>query len=393
MKIGGIIAEYNPFHNGHRYQIERFKADHNITHLVVVMSGNFVQRGDVSIVDKFERSKMAICGGADLIIELPVAYALSTAERFAFCGIYLLESLGCVDSLSFGSSSNIEDLTMVAKLSEEVRNSNEVLKLMEDGLTFPNAMNKVIQKLYGNKFANVLNEPNNVLGLEYIRALIRLNSNIQPTTLSRKNVEHNSNMPLDGFASASYIRESILQGREFKNLIPTYSNDIFNHAVIHNMDSLNKIILYKLRTTSIEEVQSTFDVAHGLEHRILQASKVSTNLNDLLFNIKSKRYTLARIRRVILNLLLGITKDDISTMPPYARVLAMNTRGIEILSKAKKTSNIPIGTSLAKLEKLSSECKRFCTLESTSTDIYGLSGNVVVPCGVDYTHKVEILSN
>ena len=117
MKIGGIIAEYNPFHNGHRYQIEQFKLKHNITHLVVVMSGNFVQRGDVAIIDKFKRSKMAIQGGADLILELPVCYALSTAEYFALGGIYLLNSLGCVDTLSFGSSSDIDTLTKISKLS------------------------------------------------------------------------------------------------------------------------------------------------------------------------------------------------------------------------------------------------------------------------------------
>lgn len=388
MKIGGIIAEYNPFHNGHRYQIEQFKLKHNITHLVVVMSGNFVQRGDVAIIDKFKRSKMAIQGGADLILELPVCYALSTAEYFALGGIYLLNSLGCVDTLSFGSSSDIDTLTKISKLSNELRNSNEVLELMNNGLTFPNALAKVVSTL-NYDYSNVLGEPNNVLGLEYIRALNRLHSNIEPTTLVRKNVQHNSTAPLDNFASASYIRNEILKGANVSKLMPNY--DIITSNDIHSIESLERVILYKLRCTSIEELQSTFDVSHGLEHRILQATKKSTSLNDLLFNIKSKRYTLARIRRIVLNVLLGITKQDISTMPPYARILAMNTKGTEILSIAKKRASIPIGTSLAKLEKISTECKKFATLESKSTDIYELSSNKSISCGTDYTHKIELI--
>lgn len=388
MKIGGIIAEYNPFHNGHRYQIEQFKLKHNITHLVVVMSGNFVQRGDVAIIDKFKRSKMAIQGGADLILELPVCYALSTAEYFALGGIYLLNSLGCVDTLSFGSSSDIDTLTKISKLSNELRNSNEVLELMNNGLTFPNALAKVVSTL-NYDYSNVLGEPNNVLGLEYIRALNRLHSNIEPTTLVRKNVQHNSTAPLDNFASASYIRNEILKGANVSKLMPNY--DIITSNDIHSIESLERVILYKLRCTSIEELQSTFDVSHGLEHRILQATKKSTSLNDLLFNIKSKRYTLARIRRIVLNVLLGITKQDISTMPPYARILAMNTKGTEILSIAKKRASIPIGTSLAKLEKISTECKKVATLESKSTDIYELSSNKSISCGTDYTHKIELI--
>lgn len=393
MKIGGIIAEYNPFHNGHRYQIEKFKQDYNITHLIVVMSGNFVQRGDIAIVDKFKRSQMAIKGGADLIIELPVTYALSTAEFFALGAIYILNSLGCVDKLSFGSSSDINTLIQISKLTESIRNSNEVLNLLENGISFPSAISKVTNNLYGDVYSSILSEPNNVLGLEYIRALKRLNSKIEPTTLTRKNVQHHSNTPIDNFASASYIRNLILNGERFYDYVPKYTNDIINQNETSRIENLEKIILYKLRTSNVDDIQSIFDVSHGLEYRILQASRKSTNLNDILFNIKSKRYTLARIRRIILNLVLGITKQDLSIMPPYARILAMNNKGIEILSMAKKMSNIPIGTSLAKLEKLSIDCKRFATVESISTDIYNLSKNVILPCGLDYTHKIEIISS
>lgn len=387
MKIGGIIAEYNPFHNGHRYQIEQFKKQHDITHLVVVMSGNFVQRGDVAIIDKFKRSNMAVHCGADLVIELPVSYAISTAEYFALGGVYILNSLGCVDSLSFGSSSNIDTLKKVAELLETVRNSNEVLNLMKSGITFPNAVQRVFSNLYGNELSNVLNEPNNVLGLEYIRALNRLNSNIKPTTLTRKNVQHHSNIPVDNFASASYIRESILKGEDYSKYVPMGVYDILKNSQYSSLDDLEKIILYKLRTSTINDIQSIFDVSHGLEYRILESSKKATSLNDLLFSIKSKRYTLARIRRIILNLVLGITKQDISILPPYARILAMNKKGTEILSKAKNASSIPFGTSLAKLEKISEESKRFAILESTSTDIYNLSSKEVLPCGLDYTNK------
>lgn len=392
MKIGGIIAEYNPFHNGHRYQIEQFKLQHNITHLVVVMSGNFVQRGDIAIVDKFKRSNMAVQCGADLVIELPVLYAISTAEYFALGGVYILDSLGCVDSISFGSSSNIDTLKEIARLLETVRNSSEVLTLMENGITFPNAVQRVFSNLYGYELSSALSEPNNVLGLEYIRALNRLHSTIEPTTLTRKNVQHHSNIPVDNFASASYIRKSILNGGDYSKYVPMCVYDILKTSQYSSLDNLEKIILYKLRTSTINDIQSIFDVSHGLEYRILESSKKAITLNDLLFSIKSKRYTLARIRRIILNLVLGITKQDISIMPPYARILAMNRNGTEILSKAKKTSKIPFGTSLAKLERISKDAKRFATLESISTDIYNLSSKEVLPCGLDYTNRLNIIS-
>jgi predicted nucleotidyltransferase len=390
MKVGGIIAEYNPFHNGHSYQIENFRQQHDITHLVVVMSGNFVQRGDIAIVDKFKRSKMAILGGADLVIELPVAYALSTAESFAWGGIYLLNSLGCVDSLSFGSSSDINTLLEVSTILEELRNSQAVLELIKNGNTFPNAVSKVLRSTYGDRFSNVLDEPNNVLGIEYIRALKSLNSNIKPTTLTRKNVLHHDTAPIDNFASASAVRKLILNATDYRPYVPESSYSILSECPHADLTNLEKVILYRLRTATLKDIQSLSDVAQGLEYRILQAVKTSTTLEELLLNIKSKRYTLARIRRIILNLTLGITKYDISTMPPYARVLAMNHKGVEILSKAKRSANIPIGTSLAKLEKLSPECKRFATLESTSTDIFNLASSQVSPCALDYTHKIEI---
>lgn len=379
MKIGGIIAEYNPFHNGHKYQIEQFRKQYDITHVVVVMSGNFVQRGDISIIDKFKRSKIAIENGADLIVELPVSYALSSAELFATGGVSILNNLGCVDMISFGSTSNIETLKKVAILSEDIRNSNELLDLLKSGMTFPMALSKLMEE-----YSNILAEPNNILGLEYIRALNRLNSNIEPSTIIRKNVQHNSNVAIDNFASASYIRELIYKNQDFNKYVPFWNDDFS----IASLKSLERVILYKLRTSNVDDIRNTFDVSQGLEYKILQSSRKATSLDSLLFEIKSKRYTLSRIRRIILNLILGISKYDTSINPPYARVLAMNQNGIEILSKAKKVSKIPIDTSLAKLQKISSECNRFATLESNSTDIYNLCFDQIYPCGTDFTAKI-----
>jgi predicted nucleotidyltransferase len=379
MKIGGIIAEYNPYHNGHQYQVESFKREHDITHVVAVMSGNFVQRGDVAIVDKFTRSQMAIRNGVDLVIELPVSYALSSAERFAEGGVYLLNALNCIEKLSFGSSSTVETLQTVARRSEEVRTSHEMLKLLESGVTFPMALSKLM-----GEYSTVLDDPNNVLGIEYIRALERLNSTIEPTTLTRKNVQHHSAVPVDNFASASYVRELIHAQGDFIKYLPMWDSS----ASVAKLENLERAILYKLRTSTIEEISGVYDVSHGLEYRILQAGQKSTNLDGLLFGIKSKRYTLSRVRRIVLSLLLGITKDDVSMIPPYARVLAMNSKGIEILSHIKGRANIPIDTSLARIKKLSPQCERFATLESHSTDIYNLSFDVPLPCNMDYTQKV-----
>lgn len=378
MKVGGVIAEYNPFHNGHKYQIEQFKREHDVTHIVVVMSGNFVQRGDVAITDKFTRSRVAIQCGADLIVELPVSYALSSAENFAKGGIATLDALNCIDTLSFGSTSDIDTLKEVSKLSEGVRNSPELKSMLKSGITFPVALSKLM-----GEYSNILIDPNNVLGVEYIRTLNALNSSIKPTTLKRKDVQHDSSTPIGNFASASYIRESIYTRQEFKKYVPMWDDD----TPIANLKNLEKVILYRLRTSTIEDIRPIFDVSQGLEYKVLKSSKSSNSLEELYFNIKSKRYTLSRVRRIVLNLLLGISKTDVLSPPPYARILAMNSKGIEILSKAKRVSKIPIGTSLAKLGRLSERCQRFATLESTATDVYNLAFDRVYPCNTDYTQQ------
>jgi predicted nucleotidyltransferase len=278
----------------------------------------------------------------------------------------------------------------VSTILEELRNSQEVLELIKSGNTFPNAVSKVFKATYGDRFSNVLDEPNNVLGIEYVRALQSLHSNIKPTTLTRKNVLHHDTTPMGNFASASTVRELLLNGMDYRPYVPESSYGILSNSPHADLTNLERVILYRLRTATLEDIQSVADVTQGLEYRVLQAVKTATSLEELLLSIKSKRYTLARIRRIILNLTLGITKYDTSTVPPYARVLAMNHKGVEILSKAKKCASIPIGTSLAKLEKLSPQAKRFATLESTSTDVFNLASSQVYPCGLDYTHKIEI---
>lgn len=392
MKIGGIIAEYNPFHNGHEYQIKTFKEKYNISHVIIVMSGNFVQRGDVAIIDKFKRANMAIMGGADLVLELPVPYALSSAEHFARGGISILNSLGCVDTLCFGSTTDIHTLIDIAKISEELRNSKEVLSLMESGRTFPNALSEVVASVYNKDYSNALSEPNNVLGIEYIRALNFLNSTIEPITITRKNVQHNSTVAIENFASASYIRNSIYNDNFVDKFLSNYSNDVLNQSTIDGsickLKNLENAILYKLRTSSIDEIKSITDVSQGLEYRIYQSVRSTSNLYDLLMSIKTKRYTLARIRRIILNLLIGTNKLDILTPPPYGRILAMNKNGIEMLSKANKSTKIPIDTSLARLKKISAQTLRFAELESQATDIYNISCDNPKVCGLDYTTKI-----
>lgn len=382
MKIGGIIAEYNPFHNGHLYQIDTLKREYGVTHVVVVMSGNYVQRGDVAIVDKFKRSKMAIYGGADLVLELPVVYALSSAEYFANAGVHILDSLNCVDLLSFGSTADIDTIKTIAELSNSIRNSPEVLNLIKLGYTFPMALSTVM-----SEYSEVLNEPNNVLGLEYVRAILKHGSNIVPTTITRKHVMHHSTKAVENFASASYIRSSIAEGLDIKDYLTEYSYNVIQSSKTTNIDSLEQAILYRCRTATIEQIANTPDVSQGLEYRISKAIRQSTSVNQLLNAIKTKRYTLARLRRILLNLLLNITKQDLETPPPYARVLAMNRKGIEALSKAKLSATIPIGTSLAKLEKSSTQAERLAYLETTSTDIYNLSNGSI--CGLDYTTPIK----
>ena len=397
MKISGMICEYNPFHNGHLHHIMETRKN-GATHIVAVMSGNFVQRGDVAIMDKHTRAKLAVRSGIDLVIELPVQFCLSSAENFAAGAVYLLNSLGAVEELSFGSECGNISLLQKALDTVEmtaVSKASVIRSIMEKGYTFPKALNSVINGT-DPEIAYLITQPNNMLAIEYLRALKKFASPIEPFTVERKAVPHDGSQPADGFASASFIRENIMK-RNGNFRIDKYTPKLWADAVKNDLSAgrtaslknLERVILYKLRNTSPQEIASINDVGQGLEYRIFN-SRNASSFEELIYTVKTKRYTMARIKRIMLSLLIGIRKEHMNCLPPYGRILAFNDRGREILAYAKNYASIPYAASIAKLSHLSESAGKFAELEENASDVYGLALDSIGSAQDDIRAKIML---
>lgn len=384
MKISGIVCEYNPFHNGHLHHIAETRKN-GADRIICVMSGNFVQRGDTAVLDKFRRADLAVRCGADLVLELPVQYCLSSAEFFARGAVRILDALGVVDELSFGSEcGDISKLSETVMAADTAADSEKLLELMKNGYTYPRALSAVLADISSNA-AEIVSEPNNVLAIEYLRALKYLDSNIKPFTVKRSAIMHDSEETSENIASASYIRSHMSEAELY--VPPIWANAL--EAETADIKNLESAILYRVRTASAEEISEINDAGQGLAQRIY-AAKNAASFGELLEAVKSKRFTMARIRRVMLSLLIGIKKSDMAGFPPYIRVLALNEGGREILAAAKKKAVLPWGTSLAKLSEKSAAAKRFAELESRAADIYALAYRTPKIGGMEFSTGIKI---
>ncbi len=395
MKVSGIICEYNPFHNGHLHHIRETRKN-GTTHIAAVMSGNFVQRGDVAYMDKLDRARLAVRSGADLVIELPVQYSLSSAEKFAEGAVYLLDSLGAVDELSFGSECGDTDRLLKALetvKSTAISHGDDIRCIMEKGYTYPRALSSVI-KGTEPETAEIISSPNNMLAIEYLRALRKFTSSIKPFTIRRAYAFHDGITAKNGFASASFMRERLAADHSV-SAISEYTTPLWTNAIANaiknggtaSLERLERVMLYKLRSTSAEEIAQISDVGQGLENRI-SGARMAGSLDELFFTVKTKRYTMSRIRRIMLSLLIGITKEDMKRLPAYGRILAFNERGAEILARAKNFTKIPYSTSIAKLSQLNESAERFTELEVRASDVYGLALETVTSAQKDYRAKI-----
>lgn len=394
MRIAGVVAEYNPFHNGHARHLEKtreFGGGCEATHIVAVMSGSFVQRGEPAIMPKFERAKAALSGGADLVIELPTPWCLSSAENFAFGAVSLLNSLGCVEAVSFGSEAgDVAPLLRAVEIMETERFTSLLKYFLSMGSAYAEAQQKALKEIAGDKVASVLSTPNNTLGIEYIKALRKLNSQMQPFTVERMGTAHDSMAPLGDMASATYLRKLITSERLINALpyMPQACSAVVSEAALKqripaDATLLERAVLSRLRTLTTEQLQTVAGVTEGLENRVYNAVRNAKTLTQLEEAIKTKRYPLTRVRRLIWCAYLGITKDDVAQPIPYARVLAANERGKEILSAAKPT--VPLLNRAAQVAKLSDECQALWEKETRITDLYGMAFDVPLPCGEDHT--------
>ncbi len=396
-KVLGIIAEYNPFHNGHLYHLKKSKELTNCQYSIAIISGNFTQRGSTSIIDKWEKTKMSLSNGVDLVIELPTLYSISSGENFADGAIKILNSLNIVDCLSFGSE--VKDINILNNIAETLYNEPQEYKTilsneLNKGVSFPKARENALLMYLDNveEYSNVLSCPNNILGIEYLKALKKYESSIKPICIPRFKSDYNSNDFSGNIASATAIR-TLVKDENFdiiKNLVPsdTYNilmENVKNGHIVSDLNVFEKEIIYVLRKMSVEDISELPDVSEGLEFNIKNAVDSCNTVDELLSLIKSKRYTQTRIQRILLYALLGITKKDMEiskNVVPYVRVLGFNENGKKLVSEISKNNpNLQIVTSVKKFidNNSDSNLEVLINKDIFATDAYsiGFSNNSV----------------
>lgn len=405
-KVLGIIAEYNPFHNGHLYHLAESKKAVNADYTVAIMSGNFVQRGDTSLINKWAKAEMAIKNGVDLVIELPVIYSISSAENFARGSVKLLNSLKIVDYLSFGSE--LCDVTVLNEFAKVLYTEpKEYVSILNHelgkGFSYPKARENALL-IYLNdirKYANILSSPNNILAIEYLKALKEENSPIIPLSIRRNKVDYNDTKIIDGFASATAIRKIALTNDvwSLRKAMPKSSFDIMYEELrsgktVSSLSKFEHEIIYNLRRMSLSEIADLPDVTEGLENSIKAAANSCNTIDELISIVKSKRYTVTRLKRILVYCLLGITKKDMQNskkVNPYIRVLGFNEKGKELLSGiAHANPKLDIFTSPRKFLDQSNNkiLKSMLEKDIFATDVYTLGYDYDSCSNLDFTHPI-----
>ena len=393
MSVIGIIAEYNPFHSGHAYHIRQAReALGGDASVLCVMSGNWVQRGDAAIADKWQRAAMALRGGADLVLELPTPWATASAEGFARGAVQILKGSGIVNVLSFGSESgDAAPLRAVAECLDTEDYRAALQAHLQKGLSFPVARQRAATALLGAEAA-CLQSPNNNLGIEYLRALRALDCEMEVLTVCRRGGAHDSEIPEGGHASASYLRKTLLSGETSLSLLPYLSaedGEALAAAEFSSLSFAERAVFARLRAMSAEDFLTLPDCGEGLHHLLARAALESESLEALYDGVKSKRYTHARIRRLVLYAFLGLHAADRPEAPPYLRVLGMNARGKALLAKMRKRATLPILTKPSHSKRLDAEAQALFALEARCTALYAL-------CRTDFgsgSNKNEFNSN
>lgn len=389
MTVCGIIAEYNPLHRGHLLPAEAARTA-GATHIVAVMSGNFVQRGEPALCPWQYRVTAALQSGIDLVLQLPLPYAAATAEHFAVGGVSALDALGCVDSLIFGSEcGEIAPLSAVAGVLDSPTFSAAVTEGLQKGLPFAAARQDAVASLLGTEAAAVLSSPNNTLGVEYLRALARLESPIRPMTLLRQGAAHDSDTEDAAYCSATLLRQKVRQGEDVARWVPPAMKEQLAAAIadgaLPDRDLWQKVLLTHLRGMTEEAFAALPDVSEGLEHRLYRAARTARSTEELLGAVKTRRYSHARLRRILLAAYLGIPAGMSASPLPYLRVLGMTPKGAEILSAAKDARRLPLSASLTELSAHSPEAAAMAALEARAADLYHAVTPGLAPCGTEYT--------
>ena len=380
MRIFSLIAEFNPFHNGHKYLIDCAR-NQGAECVAAVMSGNFVQRGGCAVAGKYARAKAAVQNGVDIVLELPCIYAVSGAEYFALGGVMTINSCGVVSDIIFGSEcGDIDSLRACSAMPDNA----EIKARMQTGVSYPRAVH------LASDSASIFRNPNDTLAVEYLRALDRLNSSITPHCVKRVGVHHDSNNQEGVFASASHIRNMIFNNdNSYKKYMPLSAaeiiqNEIDAHACPVSLTNNEKGVLTVLRQMNTEQLRAIPEVSEGLENRIADAARKSTDIESLISEIKCKRYTFARINRIITNAYIGVPDVQPNSDIGYVRVLAFNSRGREMLHMMKKTAMVPVIINARDFKKISGNAKAILDRDLKASDMYSLCLPKITKCGIDY---------
>lgn len=395
MNISGIIVEYNPLHNGHLYHINKTKELTNCDALICVMSGNFAQRGIPSSIDKWTKTKMALSSGVDLVIELPAIYSVSSADFFSFGAVSLLNSLGIVNNICFGSEhGDINDIYSISNilLNEPVEFKSLLKTYLSKGIVYPLARSNALYDYLINSKSetanllldNFLNSPNNILGIEYCKSLLKLNSSITPYTLKREGAPYNSTLLHNEFSSATSIRKFVkengsltkLEGHVPSSVLAEILNLYSKNYEFTFEDSMFPYIKHK-SATSKNSLVNLPDVSEGLDNKIIKSLQNNSSYSSALIDIKSKRYTYTRISRILCQYFIGFdifNSAKLRSMPcPYARVLGFNSKGKSILKSIKSNSSIPLYTKLPK------EANETLKLDIQATRAYSIINSSISP--------------
>lgn len=381
--ISGVIAEFNPFHNGHAYLLSQARI--NSEAVICVMSGNFVQRGDIAIYPKHIRAQAALKNGADMVIALPAGWSMSGAENFALGGVSLLKSTSVVDRIVFGCET--EEQQLLYKTVEILKDKNTDLSLkkhLSSGITYAAARMLAVKERC-EKCADILSLPNNILATEYISAAHKLKFNAEMLPVKRFGAEHDSEIASKNFASASHIRNLIRKGCDYSSFVPENSIELMTKNEFSDISRIDNSLLFKLRSLSLDDIKNLPDISEGIENRIFDAIKTAHSIEDLCQKIKTKRYTYSRIKRIILSACFGIDNSFHKKEPPYIHVLGVTAKGKELLSKIASRSQIPLILSNKDISGLSGFAGKVFNTESLADDLYGLAFTSYKKSGSNYS--------
>lgn len=394
MNVLGIIAEYNPMHNGHIYHIEEAKKITKADYVICVMSGSFTQQGNIAVIDKFKRAEIAIQNGVDLVIELPTIYATSSSEDFAKGAVNILNALGIVTHIAFGSE--CKDVSILKNISQKIIQNGEYINKktsenMKLGISAPKARDTIFKEILSHEEYLEVAKPNNILGIEYITNLLRLKSKIKPVCIPRASSSHldektdNSSI----FASSTAIRNELTLNKNclenIQNFVPFSTLDILKNSNIKLNEDFFLLLKYKILILGKDGLKNIKEISEGLENRIISCIKNCNSYEDYIQKLKCKRYTLGRIKRICINILLGIRKDIDYADVYYARILKISNKSVNLLSLLQNSS-IDIITSLNenKLNNLDKKVSDFLNLDILTTNIREIDSNI----NLDYTNNI-----